>query len=132
GTMSADIRLHRSGIVKSFGLTQALRGVDLELKSGDIHALVGENGAGKSTLMKVLSGAVHPDAGRMTLDGKPFVPVGPQAARRQGVCMIYQELALAPHLTVEANMMLGLEESRFGFLRRDLHRHRVQQALAIL
>jgi ribose transport system ATP-binding protein len=121
-----------TGIAKRFGPTQALRGVDLELRAGEVHALVGENGAGKSTLMKVLSGAVLPDAGRMSLDGKPYAPTGPQDARRQGVAMIYQELTLAPHLTVEANVMLGLEHSRLGFLQRGLHRRRVQQALAVL
>src|ERR1700737_2678608 len=106
-------RLTMTGIVKHFGSAGGLAGVDLELRPGEIHALVGENGAGKSTLMKVLSGAVVPDAGAMTLDGKPYAPAGPQDARRRGVAMIYQELTLAPHLTVEANMMLGLEQSRF-------------------
>ena len=104
-------------IRKSFGPTQALDGVDLELRAGEVHALVGENGAGKSTLMKVLSGAVRPDAGGMTLDGRPYEPAGPQDARRRGVAMIYQELTLAPHLSVEANVMLGLETTRWGFLR---------------
>src|SRR5207302_7789720 len=99
-------RLTMNGIAKAFGPTQALRGVDLELRPGEIHALVGENGAGKSTLMKVLSGAVAADAGRMTLDGEPYAPAGPPDARRRGVAMIYQELTLAPHLTVEANIML--------------------------
>jgi ribose transport system ATP-binding protein len=82
--------------------------------------------------MKVLSGAVLPDAGRMTLDGEPYAPSGPQEARRHGVAMIYQELTLAPHLSVEANVTLGLEETRFGFLRRRLHRERVREALAVL
>jgi ribose transport system ATP-binding protein len=127
-----DPRLTMSGIAKRFGPTQALRGVDLELKAGEIHALVGENGAGKSTLMKVLSGVVAPDAGHMALDAKPYAPAGPQEARRRGVAMIYQELTLAPHLTVEANVMLGLEESRLGFVRRDRHRRKVQDALALL
>jgi ribose transport system ATP-binding protein len=120
------------GIAKAFGLTQALRGVDLALRPGEIHALVGENGAGKSTLVKVLSGAVTPDAGRMTLDGKPYAPASPQDARRNGVAMIYQELTLAPHLTVEANVMLGQEQSRLGFLRRADHRRKVEEALAVL
>lgn len=130
--MSDASRLTMSGITKSYGPTRALRGVDLELRPGEVHALVGENGAGKSTLMKILSGALAPDTGHMLLDGKPYAPRGPQEARRQGVAMIYQELTLAPHLTVEANIMLGLEQSRFGWIRRDLHRHRVQEALAVL
>ncbi len=121
-----------TGVTKRFGSTQALCGVDLALHAGEVHALVGENGAGKSTLMKVLSGAVRPDAGRMLLDGRPYAPGGPLGARRRGVAMIYQELALAPHLTVEANVMLGLEVSRFGILRRGEHRRRVREALAVL
>ncbi|MCS6851259.1 MAG: sugar ABC transporter ATP-binding protein [Gemmataceae bacterium] len=121
-----------SGIVKRFGPTEALRGVDLELRAGEIHALVGENGAGKSTLMKVLSGALVPDAGSMTLDGRPYAPADPQEARRHGVAMVYQELTLAPHLSVEANVLLGLEETRWGFLRRRAQRRRVEEALAVL
>ncbi len=130
--MSAVPRLTMTGVAKRFGPTQALRGVDLELRPGEIHALVGENGAGKSTLMKVLSGAVRPDAGRMALDGQPYTPRGPLDARRRGVDMIYQELALAPHLSVEANVMLGLEVSRLGVIRRAEHRRRVREALAVL
>src|SRR5437868_13663527 len=103
--MSAS-RLTMTGIRKSYGPTAALRGVDLDLRPGEVHALVGENGAGKSTLMKVLSGAVTPDAGTMTLDGKPYAPRDPQDARRRGVAMIYQELTLAPHLSVADNVTL--------------------------
>src|SRR5258707_2706040 len=103
------MRLVMSGVSKRFGPTQALAGVDLDLRPGEVHALVGENGAGKSTLMKVLSGAIAPDAGAMTLDGRPYAPRDPQDARLRGVAMVYQELTLAPHLTVEANVMLGQE-----------------------
>jgi ribose transport system ATP-binding protein len=130
--MTAAPRLSMRGIVKSFGPTQALGGVDLELLPGEVHALVGENGAGKSTLMKVLSGAVRPDAGTMLLDGQPYAPAGPDDARRRGVAMIYQELTLAPHLTVEANVLLGLEPRRWGFLRRGEGRRRVRAALEAL
>ena len=121
-----------TGIAKRFGSTHALRGVDLELRSGEVHALVGENGAGKSTLMKVLSGAVLPDAGRMLLDGSPYSPTGPQQARRRGIAMIYQELTLAPDLNVEANVLLGLEPQRWGFLDRHEGRRRVREALGVL
>src|SRR5438270_12187293 len=99
----ASSRLSVEGVYKRFGSTPALSGVALDLRPGEVHALVGENGAGKSTLMKVLSGAVTPDAGFMTLDGKPYRPKGPQDARRLGVSMVYQELTLAPHLDVQAN-----------------------------
>src|SRR5207245_4809949 len=95
-------RLTMRAIHKRFGPTRALRGVDLELRPGEVHALVGENGAGKSTLMKVLSGAVMPDAGRMVLDGQPYRPASPRQSRRRGVAMIYQELTLAPHLSLDA------------------------------
>src|SRR5438128_201257 len=105
----ASSRLAMHGMYKRFGPTAALCGVELELRAGEVHALVGENGAGKSTLVKVLSGAVTPDQGRMVLDGQPYRPRGPQDARRHGVSMVYQELSLAPHLNVEANIILGLE-----------------------
>src|SRR4051812_45654486 len=93
-------RLRMQGICKRFGATIALAGVDLQVGAGEVLALVGENGAGKSTLMKVLSGAHSPDSGSMWLDGKPYAPRLPLDARSQGVAMIYQELALAKHLSV--------------------------------
>ncbi len=130
--MTAPVRLTMTNVRKRYGPTQALDGVELELRPGEVHALVGENGAGKSTLMKVLSGAVRPDSGAMTLDGRPYEPAGPQDARRRGVAMIYQELTLAPDLSVEANVALGLETTRCGFLRRGVDRRRVKNALAVL
>ena len=105
-------RLQMRGVRKSFGATVALDGVDFAVNAGEIHALVGENGAGKSTLMKVLSGALRPDAGEMLLDGQPYRPRDPHAGRLAGVAMIYQELALAPHLNVVENIWLGVERSR--------------------
>ncbi len=96
---------------------QALRSVSLEIRTGEVLALIGENGAGKSTLMKVLSGAHHPDAGTVVMDGRPLALSSPGAARKSGIAMIYQELTLAPHLTVEENITLGLEQSRLGFVR---------------
>jgi ribose transport system ATP-binding protein len=102
-----------SGIKKSFGATKALKGVDLTLARGEVLALIGENGAGKSTLMKVLSGAHSADSGDMALEGAAYRPTGPLHARSLGVCMIYQELALAPHLSVMENILLGIEPT-FG------------------
>lgn len=117
------------GVVKNFGATKALTGVDFSVRAGQIHALVGENGAGKSTLMKALSGAQKADAGSMTLDGRPFNPANPLEARRSGVAMIYQELSLAPHLTVEQNITLGMEPARLGFVDGKKARNMVQGAL---
>jgi len=128
----APPRLRMTGISKAFGSTRALVDVDLEVRSGEVHALVGENGAGKSTLVKVLSGAIGADAGRMVLDGRPYAPGGPLAARAAGVAMIYQELSLAPHLSVEENVLLGVEPARLGFVRRRSMREHAQQALALL
>jgi ribose transport system ATP-binding protein len=130
--MTMQPRLLMSNVYKHFGPTVALRGVNLELWPGEIHALVGENGAGKSTLMKILNGAVAPDAGSMQLDGVPYAPRGPQDARRRGVAMVYQELTLAQDLTVEANVNLGLEKTRFGFLRARANLSRVEEVLAVL
>ena len=107
-----------TAISKRFGATRALRGVSLELRAGQALALIGENGAGKSTLMKVLSGAHSPDDGSMELAGRRYAPRGPHAARLAGVAMIYQELNLAPDLTVEENIMLGQEQSRWGVVDR--------------
>src|SRR4051812_36442843 len=125
-------RLRMSGVAKRYGPTVALAGVDLTVLPGEVHALVGENGAGKSPLMKVLSGAERSDAGTMLLDGRPYAPTGPATARRAGVAMVYQELALAPDLTVEANILLGQEATAFGFLRRVENHRRVRDALAVL
>ena len=128
-------RLRMLGLRKRFAATQALAGVDLEVAPGEVHALIGENGAGKSTLMKVLSGAIRPDAGSIALDGEPFTPVNPLNARRHGVAMMYQELTLAPHLSVEENILLG--ETRrcgdwAGFVNRRRRRELAREALGIL
>jgi ribose transport system ATP-binding protein len=125
-------RLTLDGVRKSFGATAALRGVSLGVGEGEVHALIGENGAGKSTLMKILSGAHEADAGRIALDGVPFAPRNPHEARRAGVAMIYQELNLAPDLSVAENIVLGAEPSRFGWLRRGAMRDTARRALAEL
>jgi ribose transport system ATP-binding protein len=117
------------GVHKRFGATLALRGVDLTVAPGEIHALIGENGAGKSTLMKVLSGAHSADQGRMWLDGESFVPRSPLHARMSGVAMIYQELSLAPHLCVMENILLGIEPTAGPFVRWPEMRRRAAEAL---
>jgi ribose transport system ATP-binding protein len=120
------------GIRKTFGATVALDGVDLAVSSGEICGLIGQNGAGKSTLMSILAGAQSPDAGTMAIDGVPFAPRNPIEARRAGVAMIYQELSLAPHLTVMENILLGAEPMRFGLLDRARMRETAAKALAEL
>jgi len=124
--------LQMTGISKRFGATQALREVSFSARAGEVLALIGENGAGKSTLMKILSGAHLPDAGRMELNGRPYSPRSPHAARLAGVAMIYQELNLAPDLSVEDNILLGQEQRRFGFLNRGSGRRLVGEALELL
>lgn len=121
--------LTMTNVSKHFGATQALKDVSLAVQPGRVLALIGENGAGKSTLMKILSGAHTPDRGEMTLAGASYTPHGPHDARRAGVAMIYQELNLAPHLSVEDNIMLGQELSRWGMLQRGRQQPRIQQAL---
>jgi ribose transport system ATP-binding protein len=127
-----DPRLDLAGVSKRFGPTTALDGVHLSVAPAEVHAIVGENGAGKSTLMKILSGAVMPDAGTVRLDGAPYRPRDPMDARRRGVAMVYQELSLAPHLTVAENILLGIEPSRGGFIRRPDLRAAARTALAQL
>jgi ribose transport system ATP-binding protein len=129
---SMSHRLILQNVRKSFGATAALRGVSLGVGEGEVHALIGENGAGKSTLMKILSGAHEADAGRIALDGAPFAPRNPHEARRAGVAMIYQELNLAPDLSVAENIVLGAEPSRLGWLRRGAMRDTARRALAEL
>lgn len=120
------------GISKHFGATCALDAVDFDLQKGEVHALVGENGAGKSTLIKILSGAVKPDRGTIRLQGRRFAPASPLESRRAGISVIYQELNLAPHLTVEENIMLGRERHSCGFIRRRQMRDRVREVLSLV
>ena len=124
--------LTMNGITKSFGGVHALRGVNLEVHRGEVHALIGENGAGKSTLMKVLSGALSADNGSMMLAGEPYTPRNPLHARRLGISMVYQELNLALHLTVEQNLLLGIEKSHFGIIDRKVYHERIRTALQTL
>ena len=125
-------RLQMAGVRKSFGATDALKIVSFQVEPAEVHALIGENGAGKSTLMKILSGAYQPDGGQIELDGQPFVPRDPLHARRSGIAMIYQELNLAPHLSVAENIVLGEEPHRFGWLNRARQRALAREALAEL
>jgi ribose transport system ATP-binding protein len=109
--------LEASGISKSFPGVQALADVRLAVNSGEVLAVVGENGAGKSTLMKILGGVFPPDAGTITLDGRPVTLASVEQAERQGIVLIHQELNLAEHLDVAGNVFLGREPTRAGPLR---------------
>src|SRR3984957_8698702 len=104
-------------ISKSFPGVRALHDVDLRIWPGEVHALMGENGAGKSTLMKILSGAYHPDSGQILINGKAVQFRNPYDARVAGIGIIYQELTVAPNLTVSGNVFLGSELKRFGFIK---------------
>src|SRR5688572_14791433 len=116
-------------IYKAFGPTIALDGVDLELREGEVHALIGENGAGKSTLMNVIAGSLQPDKGTMELDGRSYTPANPLDARTHGIALIHQELSLCPHLTVAENVLMGIEPSNLGWLDRDRLNARTNEVL---
>lgn len=106
--------LEAVGIEKAFGPNKVLRGVDLVIGKGTVHALLGENGAGKSTLVKILLGLERADAGEMRLGGVPYRPRTTAEARAEGVVLVPQERTLALHLTVAENVMLGVEPASFG------------------
>lgn len=108
--------LRAEGVTKSFGRVVGLSGVDLELRRGEVLAIIGDNGAGKSTLIKCLSGALVPDEGRILVDGNPVSFKGPQDARQVGIETVYQTLALAPALDITSNLFLAREERRPGVL----------------
>ncbi len=104
--------LEMRGIVKRFGAVVALDGVDFEVGAGEVMALLGDNGAGKSTLMKILAGAYLADSGEIRLEGREVVIRQPEDARRLGIEMIYQDLALCENIDVTANVFLGRELRR--------------------
>ena len=108
---SPPFALEMQGISKSFGQIMAFKNVTFRVHVGTIHALVGENGAGKSTLMKILAGVYRPDSGTILRDGKECVWKNPSESLASRVAMIYQELSLAPDLTVAENVWLGIEPS---------------------
>jgi ribose transport system ATP-binding protein len=115
-TANAVNAVRMSGIKKSFGGVRALKGVDLFVKAGSVHALVGGNGAGKSTVLKILCGVHAPDEGEISIFGVPMRVHTSDAARRLGVAMIFQELSLIPTLTVAQNIFLTREPRRAGVL----------------
>lgn len=102
------------GLVKRYGQVTALDGVDFELRAGEIMAVIGDNGAGKSSLIKALSGATIPDEGEILLDGQPVLFKSPIEARRSGIETVYQDLAVAPAMTIAENLFLGRELTQWG------------------
>jgi ribose transport system ATP-binding protein/rhamnose transport system ATP-binding protein len=120
--------LRASGLTKSYGGVTVLSGLDLEVGSGEIRAVVGENGAGKSTLIKILAGAVVPDRGTVSLDDVALVPGRPVDTWRRGISVVYQEFTLIPDLPVTANVFLGREEGGV-WLRHSAMRRRAQTVL---
>jgi ribose transport system ATP-binding protein len=129
GEASVEPLLTMRGIVKTFPGVRALDGVDLDVRPGEVHCLLGQNGAGKSTLIKVLSGAHQPDSGEMRLGGEVVHLGSPMAAINHGVSTIYQELDLVHGLTVAENVYLGHELSRGGISMRHEARRRTRELL---
>lgn len=114
--VSTTLVMEARGLVKRFGHVTALDHADLELREGEILAVIGDNGAGKSTLIKALSGALIPDAGEIRLDGRVVHFRSPMDARSAGIETVYQDLAVAPALTIAENLFLGRELRRPGVL----------------
>jgi fructose transport system ATP-binding protein len=115
-----DLVMQATGLVKRYGQVTALDGADFELRAGEILAVIGDNGAGKSSLIKCLSGATVPDAGEIRLDGQPVHFRSPIDARRAGIETVYQDLAVAPAMSIAENLFLGREVRRPGFAGRVL------------
>jgi ribose transport system ATP-binding protein len=113
-----EVILRLTDVVKTFPGVRALGGVQLEVRAGEVHCLLGQNGAGKSTLIKVLAGAHRPDSGQVEWLGSPVAFADPQAAMKAGIATIYQELDLVDDLSVAENVFLGHEPRRLGFVGR--------------
>jgi D-xylose transport system ATP-binding protein len=129
----APATLELRGVTKNFGQVHALRGVDFEVRAGEVMALVGDNGAGKSTLIKCVAGIYSIDGGEILFDGKPVSISGPKDAAKLGIEVVYQDLALCDNLDVVQNMFLGREEhDRLYRLREATMEQRTTETLASL
>ena len=118
------------GISKRYGGVRALEHAELTVEAGRVHAILGENGAGKSTLIKVMSGVVAPDEGRMLLDGREVTFADPAAANAAGIVCVFQELSLIPELSVADNIVVSNPPTRFGMIDRRAQRQLAEDALA--
>ena len=121
--------LRATGMRKRFGGIEVLHGVDIELRPGEVHALLGENGAGKSTIINMLSGRLSPDAGRLELNGERIEFKNPLSARRAGISMIAQELEVVPTMSIVENIFLGAEPSWYGLIQWGDARRKVISVL---
>src|SRR6185312_7727015 len=129
--MSRAVPLFRmEGVSKRYGGVRALDHAELAVNAGQIHGILGENGAGKSTLIKIMSGVVAPDEGRMMLDGKEVSFASPAAANDAGIVCVFQELSLIPHLSVADNIVISNPPKRFGMIDRRKQRVLAEEALA--
>ena len=118
--------LEASGLSKSFGAVEVLKGIDLAVRAGEVQAIIGENGAGKSTLMKILAGNQPPSRGEIRIDGEAVSFSGPADAESRGIVLVHQEILLAPDLTVAQNIYLGREIGRgAGFHPRPVRHRRI-------
>ena len=124
--------LEASGVEKRYSGTLALKGVDVQARSGTIHALVGENGAGKSTFLGIIAGRVVPTRGNVRIFGQPHVFGAPRQARRLGIAAIYQELTIVPALTAQANVFLGQPFQQGGLLDERRMRRRFEELAAAM
>jgi ribose transport system ATP-binding protein len=127
-----DSVLRAENISKSFGPIEVLSGISLDLRPGEVHAVIGENGAGKSTLMRILSGHIAPTRGSLHFNGRPIAFSGPVDAESHGIVLVHQEILLAEDLTVAQNLFLGREIKRFGFVDDGTMRERTRGILAEL
>jgi ribose transport system ATP-binding protein len=128
-SVTDDTVLEVRQITKRFPGVLALDAVDLDVRVGEVHVIVGQNGAGKSTLAKIICGLYHPDAGTMTYRGKPYRPASILEARQSGVNIIYQELSVLPRLTVAENIFLGRYKHHLGIIDRKALFEECQQLL---
>ena len=127
--MLSELALQMINIHKKFPGVYALKNVGLEVRKGEVHALLGENGAGKSTLIKVLGGIYHPEEGDIYIDGHKVAMNSVRDAKEHGISIIHQELLLVPQMTVADNMFLDEAPDKYGYIDRKRSRKDAQQAL---